>query len=78
MSTSSITDALQELDRLIQQQQWLTARDAAEDLVAQVPTTPGVIERAMLVVSAGGLRRSLLCFWMHAISTSCGLWAATF
>ena len=50
MTTSAFTVALQELDGLIQQQQWHEARAAADALVTQAPTTPGVIERAMLVL----------------------------
>ena len=50
MTTSALTAALQELDSLIQQQQWPDARAAADALVAKAPTTPGVIERAMLVL----------------------------
>jgi len=50
MTTSALTAALQELDGLIQQQQWPAARAAADALVTQAPTTPGVIERAMLVL----------------------------
>lgn len=50
MTTSALTASLQELDSLIQQQQWAAARAAAEALVQQAPTTPGVIERAMLVL----------------------------
>ena len=50
MTTSALTAALQELDSLIQQQQWPEARAAADALVAKAPTTPGVIERAMLVL----------------------------
>ena len=50
MTTSALTSALQELDGLIQQQQWLAARAAADALFSKVPTTPGVIERAMLVL----------------------------
>ena len=50
MTTSAITAALQELDGLIQQQEWPAARAAADALVIQAPTMPGVIERAMLVL----------------------------
>ncbi len=50
MKTSALTAALQELDGLIQQQQWSAARAAAEALMAQAPTAPGVIERTMLVL----------------------------
>ena len=50
MTTSALTIALQELDGLIQQQQWPAAREAADALVTQAPTTPGVIERALLVL----------------------------
>ena len=50
MTTSALTAALQELDGLIQQQQWSAARAAADALMAKAPTTPGVIERAMLVL----------------------------
>ena len=50
MTTSSLTAALQELDGLIQQQQWPAARAAADGLLAKAPTTPGVIERAILVL----------------------------
>ena len=48
--TISLTAALHELDGLIQQQDWPAARTAAETLVQQAPTTPGVMERAMLVL----------------------------
>lgn len=50
MTTKTITAALQALDRLIQGQQWPEARTAADALVEQAPTTPGVIERAALVL----------------------------
>ena len=50
MTTSALTAALQELDGLIQQQQWSAARAAADALVAKAPTSPGVIERSMLVL----------------------------
>ena len=50
MTISALTAALQELDGLIQQQQWPEARAAADALVTKAPTTPGVIERAMLVL----------------------------
>lgn len=50
MMTSDLTSAFQELDGLIQQQQWSAARAAADVLITQAPTTPGVIERAMLVL----------------------------
>ena len=50
MTTSVLTAALQELDGLIQQQHWSAARAAADALVAKAPTTPGVIERSMLVL----------------------------
>ena len=50
MTTTALKAALQELDGLIQQQQWLEARAAADALVVKSPTTPGVIERAMLVL----------------------------
>ena len=49
MSNPPIATCLKELDHLIQQQQWLAARAAAESLVESAATTPGVIERAMLV-----------------------------
>ena len=50
MTTKTIMAALQALDRLIQGQQWPEARQSADALVEQAPTTPGVIERAMLVL----------------------------
>ncbi|WP_413404366.1 MULTISPECIES: hypothetical protein [unclassified Synechococcus] len=49
-STTSTTLALKELDGLIQQQQFAAARPTAEALVQQAPTTPGVMERAILVL----------------------------
>lgn len=50
MTTSSLTAALQELDGLIKQEQWPEARPLADALVQQAPTTPGVMERLMLVL----------------------------
>lgn len=46
----NLSTALQELDALIQSQQWQEARPVAESLVQRAPTAVGVIERAILVL----------------------------
>lgn len=46
----SLNKTLLQLDQLTQAQQWQDARPLAEALVEQAPTTPGVIERAVLVL----------------------------
>lgn len=53
MSTS-VNQALQELDQLIQAQQWQQARPHAEALTQRAPTAVGVIERAGLVLQQLG------------------------
>ena len=50
MINSSIADSLQQLDSLIQQGKWSEARAASEMLVQRAATSPGVIERAVLVL----------------------------
>lgn len=46
----SLNKTLLQLDELTQAQRWQEARPVAEALVEQAPTTPGVIERALLVL----------------------------
>ena len=50
MTSLSLTTALQQVDGLIEAQQWSEARPLADALMQQAPTTPGVIERLMLVL----------------------------
>ena len=67
MSSDSLTtSSLQELDALIQQQRFLDARPVAEALVKQAPTTPGVMERAILVLRQLGAWEALIQLLLEA------------
>ena len=48
--TSTWQQTLQRLDHAIQAQEWETARPLADTIGAQRPTTPGVLERVILVL----------------------------